>query len=99
MLSDFTTFKKSTTSVFPKKWNARKKYKQFLTPVWVGGGGVVLTCKMGMYVPPYVKKKGAYGTDQTEKVCVFRTERTVKVVPLELIELGKMGAFRKSGWF
>ena len=54
---------------------------------------------MGMYVPPYVKKKGAYGAHQTEKVGAFRAERTVKVVPLELIELGKMGAFRKSGCF
>ena len=51
------------------------------------------------YVPPYVKKKGAYGADQTEKVGAFRAERMVKVVPLELIELGKMGAFRKSGCF
>ena len=52
-----------------------------------------------MYVPPYVKKKAAYGADQTEKVDAFRAERTVKVVPLELIELGKMGALRKSGCF
>ena len=48
---------------------------------------------MGMYVPLYVKKMGAYGADQTEKVGAFRA------VPLELIELGKMGAFRKSGGF
>ena len=27
---------------------------------------------------------------------VFRAERTVQVVPLELIELGNIGAFRKS---
>ena len=54
---------------------------------------------MGMYVPPEVKKRGAYGADQTEKVDAFRAERTVKVVPLELMELGKMGAFRKSGCF
>ena len=54
---------------------------------------------MGMYVPPYVKKKEAYGADQTEKEGAFRAERMVKVVPLELIELGKMGAFRKSGCF
>ena len=47
----------------------------------------VLTYKMGMYVPPYVKK--AYEADQTEKGSAFRAERTVKVVPLELIELGK----------
>ena len=53
---------------------------------------------MGMYVPPYVKK-GAYGADKTEKVGAFRAERTVKVVLLELIELEKMGAFRKSGCF
>ena len=33
-------------------------------------------------------------TNQTEKVVAFRAERTVKVV-----ELGKMGAFRKSGCF
>ena len=56
-----------------------------------------LTYKMGMYVPSYVKKKGAYGADQTAKVGAFRTERTVTVVPLELIELGKIRAFRKSG--
>ena len=36
---------------------------------------------MGMYVPPFVKKKGAYGADQTEKgalragrSCTFRAE-------------------------
>ena len=63
------------------------------------GGGGILTYKMGMYVPTYVKKKGAYGADQIEKVCAFRAERTVKVVPLELIELGKMGAFRKNECF
>ena len=44
---------------------------------------------MGMYVPPYVKKKGACGADQTEKGGDFRAESTVKVVPLELVELGK----------
>ena len=33
------------------------------------------------------------------KVGAFRADRTLKVVPLELIELGKMGAFRKSGCF
>ena len=54
---------------------------------------------MGMYLPPYVKKKRACGADQTEKVGAVRAERTVKVVHLELIELGKMGAFRKSGCF
>ena len=37
------------------------------------------------------------GADQTEKVGAFTAERTVKDVRLELIELGKMGAFRKSG--
>ena len=37
-----------------------------------GEGGGVLTYKMGMYVPPYVKKNGAYGADQTEKVGAFR---------------------------
>ena len=53
--------------------------------------GGVLKYKMGMYVPSYVKKVGA-----------FRAERTVKVVPLELIELGKrvhsekVGAFRAN---
>ena len=65
----------------------------------LGGGGGVLTFKMGMYVPPEVKKRGAYGADQTEKMGAFTAERKVKVVPLELIELGKMGAFRKSGCF
>ena len=64
-----------------------------------GVGGGVLTYKMSMYVLSYVKKKGAYGADQTEKVVAFRAERLVKFVPLELIELGKMGAFRKSGCF
>ena len=59
----------------------------------------VLTYKMGMYVPPKVKKKGPYEADQTEKVGAFRAERTVKVVPLELIELGKKCAFIKSGCF
>ena len=56
---------------------------------------------MGMYVQPYIKKKGVYGADQTEKVGAFRAERTVKVVPLQQIELelGKMGAFRKSWCF
>ena len=29
----------------------------------------------------------------------FRDERTVKVVPLELIELGKMGTLKKMGAF
>ena len=47
----------------------------------------------------YVKKKGAYGADQTEKVGAFRAKWTVNIVPLELIELGKMGAFRKCGYF
>ena len=35
-----------------------------LLDVWFhsgGGGAGVLTYKMGMYVPPLVKKKGAYG--------------------------------------
>ena len=50
-------------------------------------------------MPPYVKKKGAYGADKTEKVVAFRAERIVKVVPLELIKLGKIDAFRKSGCF
>ena len=40
---------------------------------------------------PMLKRRGL-----TEKVGAFRAERTVKVVPLELIELGKMGALRKS---
>ena len=48
---------------------------------------------------PSLKRNGAYGADQTENEGAFRAERTVKVVPLELIELGKMGAFRKSGCF
>ena len=59
----------------------------------------VLTYKMGMYVLPYIKKKGAYGADQTETVGAFIADRTVKIVPLELIELGKMGALRKRGCF
>ena len=48
----------------------------------------------------YIEKKGSYGADQTEKIGAFRAERTIKVVPLELIELGKwvhsgkVGAFR-----
>ena len=53
-----------------------------------------------MYVPPYVEKKVAYyGADQTEKVGAFRTERTGKVVPLELIELGKWVISQKVGAF
>ena len=53
---------------------------------------------MGMYVPPYVKKKVAYGADQTEKVGAFRGERTVNVVPLiEMIELEKNGCIQKVG--
>ena len=63
------------------------------------GGGGVFIYKMGINVPPYVKKKGAYRADQTEKVGAFRAERTVKVVPLKLIGLGKTGAFTKSGCF
>ena len=51
---------------------------------------------MGMYVPPYVNMKGAYGADQTEKVSAFGAKRTVKVVSLELTELGKLGAFRMT---
>ena len=51
---------------------------------------------MGIYVPHYVKKKGAYGADQIEKVGAFRAERTVKAVPLELIELGKNGCIQKK---
>ena len=64
------------------------------------GEGGVLTYKMGMYVPPEVKKRGgAYGADQIEKVGAFRAKRTVKVLLLELIELGKMekvGALRAN---
>ena len=52
---------------------------------------------MVMYVQPMLKRRGPYGADQTEKVGAFRAERTVKVVPLEVIELGKMSAFRKGG--
>ena len=49
---------------------------------------------------PMLKRRGLTELhDQTEKVGAFRAERTVKVVPLELIELGKMSAFRKSGCF
>ena len=53
----------------------------------------------GWYRPMLKKRRGAYGADQTEEVGSFRAERTLKVVPLEQIELGKMGAFRKSGCF
>ena len=60
------------------------------------GAGGILTYKMGMYVPPYVKMKRAYGAYKTEKVGAFRAERTVKVVPLELFELGKMGAHTRT---
>ena len=53
---------------------------------------------MGMYVSmcmcrPMLKR---YGADQTKKVGAFRAERTVKNLPLKLIELEKMGAFRKG---
>ena len=45
-------------------------------------------------------KRGLYGADQTEKVGAFRAgKKTVKAVPLELTELGKMDAFRKNGRF
>ena len=64
-----------------------------------GGGVGLLTYIIGMYVPPYVKKKGAYGADQTEKVGAFRAERTVIHLVVQLIKLGKMGAFRKNGCF
>ena len=53
---------------------------------------------MGMYVPHEVKK-GGLTADQTEKVGAFRAERTLIVVPLGMIELGKIGAFGKSGCF
>ena len=42
-----------------------------------------------MYVPPYVKKRGLTELIKLKKVGAFRGERTVKIVPLELIELGK----------
>ena len=48
---------------------------------------------------PKLKKKGAYGADQAEKVGAFRAERTVKVVHLELIELGKNGCIQKKWVF
>ena len=51
---------------------------------------------MGMYVPPCVKKKGAYGADQTEKVGAFRGERTVKVVGTH--SLGSKVICRCSGF-
>ena len=51
---------------------------------------------MGMYVPPLVKKKGPYGADQTEKLGAFRAERTVKVVPSELIEIGEKVCIQKK---
>ena len=46
---------------------------------------------MGMYVPPYVKKKGAYGTDQTEKLGASRAKRTVNVD-----RTGKKGCIQKK---
>ena len=42
------------------------------------------------------EKVGAFRVDQTVKVGAFRADRTVKEVSLELIELGKMRAFRKK---
>ena len=60
--------------------------------------GVVLTCKMGMYVPRYVKKKGFTDLIKLKK-WVLSELIALKIVSLELIELGKMGAFRKSGCF
>ena len=39
----------------------------------------------------YVKKKGAYGSDQTEKMGAFRAKRTIKVVPF-----GKNGCIQKK---
>ena len=57
---------------------------------------------MGMYVPPYVKKKGAYGADQTEKVgafngksCTFRSDRTGKNWE-KWVHSEKVGAFRAN---
>ena len=48
-------------------------------------------------MPPHVKKKVAYGADQTEKVGAFRAERTVKVVPLELSDrTGENGCIQKK---
>ena len=40
---------------------------------------------------PRLKRRGL-----TEKVGAFRAERMVKVVPLELIELGKNGCIQKK---
>ena len=54
---------------------------------------------LDIYVPPKVKKKGAYGAYQTEKMGAFRAERKVKVVPLELIELRKWVHSEKVGVF
>ena len=53
----------------------------------LGGWGGVLAYKMGMYVPPKVKKKGVYRAGQTYKVGAFRADRTLKVVTLNLIKL------------
>ena len=58
-----------------------------------GGGEGVLTYKMGMYVPPYVKKKGAYGADQTEKVGAFRDERSCTFIA---DQTGKNGCIQKK---
>ena len=79
-LAALSTLKEQNTSILLSKLRTR-------------GDGYSHVYKMGVYVPPYVKKKEAYGADQTEKVGDFRAEITVKVVPLELIELGKSGCF------
>ena len=69
----------------------------------MGDGGGVLTYKMGMYLPPYVKKKGAYGAGQpggqTEKVGAFRAETTVKLYTFRADHTGENGCIQKVGAF
>ena len=61
-----------------------------------GGGGVLAyksVCR------PMLKRRGLTELIKLKKWLLSELKPTVKVVPLELIELGKMGAFRKIGCF
>ena len=66
-----------------------------------GWGGVLLIkSKWVCMRRPRLKRRGLTELINLKKwVLSIGAERTVKVVPLELIELGKMGAFRRNGCF
>ena len=44
-----------------------------------GGGGLILTYKMGMYVTPKVKKKGGFFKFVLSKLIELKVDRTVKL--------------------